>query len=247
MAYAAPSITASGASFAQMQAGGPSGHLELLIGKFAATTDPPTAATWTATGGGSTGGALAAGTYYGVITETNGIGESKPSSEQTQITVAAGNKPRITFQSLQSGNTARNVYLGAVNGLTGGPYFLYATGITAATYDLVNAVPTNSFSVNPPTANSTGLTTFKYQLLRACKQGRLQDAYSFLCQVVDDFNTGQPSTFPLVISKLRDAHLAFLTLATLCNEIGTLIDANAGTLGTTATGIGGRKGVRTWP
>ena len=35
-------------------------------------------------------------------------------------------------------------------------------------------------------------------------------------------------------------------LATACAEMGTLIDANPGTLGTAATPIGGRKLVRTW-
>ena len=39
---------------------------------------------------------------------------------------------------------------------------------------------------------------------------------------------------------------ALAMLATLCAEMGTLIDSNPGTIGTAATGIGGRRSVRTW-
>ena len=47
--------------------------------------------------------------------------------------------------------------------------------------------------------------------------------------------------------KLRHAHAVFAMLDTLCSEMGTLIDANAGTLGTTTNVIGNVKKVRTWP
>jgi hypothetical protein len=84
-------------------------------------------------------------------------------------------------------------------------------------------------------------------LIRSANKGNLQAAYNYLRQVIADFNRGDPSTFGGVETKLRHAHTCFAMLATLCAEMGTLIDANAGTLGTAATGIGGRKGVRTWP
>jgi hypothetical protein len=257
MSYANPSITASGATFANFQARGFSGHLEQLIAAQAATLAPTVAHTWNATGGGASGGLLAAGTYYSVVTETNGIGETTAGPESSQITVAATNIPRITFQSLKSGNTARNVYIGAAGGSSGGPYTLYATGITTATYDLSVAAPSNSFAVAPPTVNSTGLSyslggTLGTQnqplsLVRSGERGDLQQLYRFLAMVLLEFNSGRPVTFQGLMSKFRHAHTAFALLATACQEIGVLIDANPGTLGTAATPIGGRKTVRTWP
>jgi hypothetical protein len=256
MSYPSPNVTASGTTFAQLQAAGASGHLERLISAQAATLAPTVAATWSATGGGSTGGSLAAGTYFGVVTETNGFGETTASPQQTQITVAAGNQPQITFQSLKTGNTARNVYLGAVNGLTGGPYFLYATGITTSTYTLATAVSANSYAVQPPTVNTTGLTWTDAQgngmnlplvLLRGAKDGNLEGTYRLLRHTVYDFLRGDPMTFNGTIQKVRHCGVVFTMLATLCNEIGTLIDANAGTFGASNIPIGLVKTVRTWP
>jgi hypothetical protein len=257
MAYTNPSVTASGATFAQFQARGLSGHLELLIAAQAATLAPTVAHTWTENGGGSSGGLIAAGTYYSVVTETNGFGETTAGPESSQITVTATHIPRITFQTLKSGNTARNVYVGAVGGSSGGPYTLYATGITTATYDLAAAAPTNSFAVAPPTVNSTGLTyslggtlgtqNKSLDLLRAGERNDLQRVYRRLAQVLTDFNRGNPQTFNGVIGQFKHAHIVFAMLATACQEIGTLLDANPGTFSTVATPIGGRKTVRTWP
>jgi hypothetical protein len=256
MAYASPSITASGTTFAQFQAGGVSGHLELLIAAQAATLAPTVAHTWTATGGGASGGSLAAGTYYSVVTETNGIGETTKGPESAQITVNATNIPRITFQTLKTGNTARNVYIGAAGGSTGGPYTLYAEGITASTYDLSAAAPANSFAVAPPTSNTTGLTYTDansighnevLDFLRKQEKGERGKIYGYLHDLIAEFNAGEPISYMGVMVKLRHAHTAFAMLATLCAEMGVLIDANPGTLGTASTPIGGRKMTRTWP
>src|SRR5579872_402698 len=224
MAYTSPNLTPSGTSFAQFQAGGVSGHLERLIAAQAATVAPTAAPTATATGGGSTGGALAAGTYYLVFTETNGIGETTVSPESTQLSVAAGNQPLVTFPTLKTGNTARNLYITAPGGASG-TEVLYATGITAGTYNLAAAGPTNSYAVNPPTANTTGLSyntsagltmNTPLQLLRAAKNGNLEDAFRFLRQVVADFNHGEPTALVGTLTKLRHAHTVFAMLATLC-------------------------------
>jgi hypothetical protein len=256
MAYTSPSITASGTTWAQLQAAGVSGHLERLIAAQAATAAPTSAATATATGGGSTGGSLAAGTYYFVFTETNGIGETTASPEGSQLTVGATNIPRFTFPALKTGNVARRLYLGAVGGSTGGPYTLYATGITTSTFDAAIAAPANSYAVNPPTINSTGLTysagsagtiNKTLELIRGAKTGNLEDVYRSLAKLVSEFLRGEPVPFNSIQLKLRHAQTTFALLDTLCAEIGTLIAANPGTLGTTATGIGNRKGVRTWP
>jgi hypothetical protein len=256
MSYTAPTVVASGTTFAQFQAGGASGHLEKLITAQAATVAPTAAPTATATGGGSSGGALAAGTYYFVHTESNGFGETTASPQGSQLTVAAGNQPQFTFPSLQTGNASRNLYLGALNGSTGGPYYLYASGITTTTYTAAATVPVNSYAMSPPTANTTGFTytdsnknvhSKRLELIRSCKDGNLEDAFRYLRQVIYDFNHGNAMSFGGTISRLRDAHAVFAMLSTLCSEMGTLIDANAGTLGTTINQIGNTAGKRTWP
>ena len=257
MAFTAPNILASGTTWAQLQAGGASGHLEKLItANIAGSAAPTSAATATATGGGSSGGLLAAGTYYFVFTETDGTGETTVSPEGSQLTVASTNQPQFTFPSLKTGNTARNLYLGKVNGSSGGPYTLYASGITTTTYTAATAAPTNSFAVNPPTVNTTAFSytdangnvaNFAYQYIRSAKDGNLQTVYNMLSKIVDNFIKGDPVTFNGEIMKLRHVGTAFTTLATLVNEIGTLVDANAGTLGPATTGIGGSGKSRTWP
>lgn len=255
MSYQAPAPVASGTTFAQFQSGGASGHLELLITAQAATVAPTSGATATAAGGGSTGGLLAAGTYFFVFTESNGFGETTKSPEGSQLTVSPGNQPQFTFPSLKTGNKSRNLYLGAVGGITGGPYTLYASGITTTTFTAAVAVPANSYAVAPPTVNTTGLTSTSagvvqnktLELLRSCRDGNLEDVYRFLRTVIDDFNRGNPSAFPSVMMKLRHAHAVFAMLDTLCSEMGALIDANPGTLGRSIDAIGNTKTKRTWP
>jgi hypothetical protein len=256
MTYTVPSITASGTTFAQFQAGGASGHLEKLITAQVATAAPTAAATATATGGGASGGLLAAGTYYFVHTESNGFGETSASPQGVQLTVGSTNQPQFTFPALQTGNTSRNLYLGAVNGSTGGPYTLYASGITTTTYTAAALAPANSYAMTPPTVISTGLTftdksgnTDNYALsfIRSAKQGNLESVYKFLARVVEEFNSGQPGSFQGTLNKFRRAHIAIAMLNTLCNEMGTLIDANPGTLGRSTGGIGNTSTKRTWP
>lgn len=246
MAYTPPTVVASGTTFAQFQSGGASGQLELLIAAQGATSAPTVKAAWTATGGGATGGSLAAGTYYQVITESNGFGETTAGPEGDQITVSATNIPRVTFQTLKTGNTSRNIYLGAVGGSTGGPYYLYASGITAATKDLGSAVPATSYAVNPPTVNTTGLDTATLSAIRSVKDGNAEDVYRNLRQLIDEFNRGEGVPFGSAFTKLRRAHAAFALLAALCAEMGTLIDANPGTLAPAADGVGNRRLKRTW-
>jgi hypothetical protein len=257
MAYPAPNIIPSGTTWAQLQAAGASGHLERLIAANAHGSNAPTvAATAAATGGASSGGSLAPGTYYFVFTETDGTGETTASPQGVQLTVATGNIPQITFPSLQAGNSARNLYLGAVGGPAGGPYSLYATGITTTTFNASAAAPTNSYAVKPPTINTTAFSyidanghtlNFAYQYIRAAKDGHLADVYRALSKLVDDYLRGDPASWSAVIAKLRHVGTTFATLATLVNEIGTLIDANAGTIKPTTNGIGSGTTQRNWP
>ncbi len=148
MAYISPSITPSGTTFAQFQMGGASRQLENLIAANLNGTAAPSSAPIVSVSG--SGGLLVSGTYYLKITETNGIGETTASPESTQFTVTAGQVPTVTFPALQAGNTARNVYLTPAGGASG-KEVLYATGITASTYNLTYAAPSNSYAVAPPT------------------------------------------------------------------------------------------------
>src|SRR5262249_2213445 len=151
-----------------------------------------------------------------------------------------------TFAALQAGNSARNVYVGTASGAEG----LYASGITAGTFNLSAAIPTNSYAVPVPSVNTTGLTSTnsatgvvghqKLASLRACEKGRLQGVWDNLAGLVSQFNRGEPVSYSSVVLKLRDAHTVFALLAQLCAEAGTLIDANPGRLTNVTTGIGGQ-------
>ncbi len=252
MAYTSPSIAPSGTTFAQFQAGGVSGQLERLIAANFSATAAPSAPTLSPTGGGNTGGNLAAGTYYVKVTETNGTGETTASPE-VSVTIASGNVPQVTFAALQTGNTARNVYVGTASA----GEVLYSSGITTGTFNLSTAIPTNSYAVPVPTVNTTGLTNTsgaggvvgnrKLAGLRACERGRLQAVWADMAWLISQFNRGEPASFGDVLTKLRDAHTVFAVLTQLCAEMGTLIDANPGHLTHVSTGIGGQKTVRQWP
>jgi hypothetical protein len=252
MAYISPSIDPSGTTFAQFQAGGVSGQLERLIAANFSGNAAPAAPTLSATGGGTTGGNLAAGTYFVKVTETNGIGETIASPEAS-VTIAAGNIPQVTFAALQAGNSARNLYVGPASGAE----VLYASGVTAGTLNLSAAIPTNSYAVPAPTVNTTGLTSMnastgvvgnqKIAALRASERGRLQAVWANLASLISQFNRGEPVSFMDMVMKLRDAHTVFALLAQLCAEMGALIDANPGHFTKVTTGIGGQKTVRQWP
>jgi hypothetical protein len=104
MSYVAPNVQPSGTTFVQFQAGGTSGQLERLItANSAATSNPSTAATVAITGGGTSGGSLAPGSYYLTFTESNGFGETLPSPESLQISVSAQIPPSTAPQIAATG------------------------------------------------------------------------------------------------------------------------------------------------
>ncbi len=250
MSYTAPLVVASGINFATFQSDGASGHLEALITAQAATAAPTVAATLSQTG---SGGSLTAATYYCVITESNGFGETTAGPVSSGQAISGTEELVVTFQSLKSGNVSRNTYLGTSSS---GPFTLAASGTTTSTLTILAPPPTNSYAVNPPTVNTTGLTytdangivhNKRLELLRALKDGNAETVYEFLRQVIYDFNHGMPMTFSGTLSRLRDVHTVVAMLSTLCTEAGTLIDANAGTLGTKLDGIGNTAKKRTWP
>jgi len=84
-------------------------------------------------------------------------------------------------------------------------------------------------------------------LVRAAKDGNLEDSYRYLARVVSEWNQGEPLSSVAATEKLRHAHTAFAMISTACNEIGVLIDANPGTLKSTVTPIGTTAVRRSWP
>ena len=196
MSYTAPSVAASGISFATWQSDGASGHLEALItANLSATAAPTSAPTLSQTGSGTT---LPAATYYVVVTESNGFGETTASPASTGQAITLGQNLVVTFPSLKTGNVSRNTYVGTASG---GPFTLAASGTTASTVTISAPLPTNSYAVNPPTVNTTGLTytdansmvhNRRLEMLRAAKDGNLELVYQFFRQVVYDFNHGNP-------------------------------------------------------
>jgi hypothetical protein len=109
--------------------------------------DPTTAPTATATGGGATGGSLAAGTYLLAYTLVTALGETLRSSQSIALVVASTNIPRVTFPALPTGAVSRNLYI-STDGGGAGTQTLYASGITALTYDMAIAAPgTGAFPV----------------------------------------------------------------------------------------------------
>lgn len=242
MAFTAPSITASGLTFAQLQSGGPAAHLESLITANTGPTTAPTAAPTLSESG--SGGTLPAATYYVVITETNGIGETTASPVSSGQAITLGQDLVITYPSLQSGNTARNAYVGTSNT---GPFTLAVTGATGSTSTITAPLPSNSFAVNPPTANTTGLSTLQLQLLRYAKSGDLQKVWDFLHLTVTNFCKGRPVAFNQSQKKLSDVAVVFAILNKMCSEAGTLVDANPGHFTSSATPIGSSETARVWP
>ncbi len=256
MAYLSPSITASSATFSQLQAGGFTAVLEKSItANKTARSTPTTPATVSAAGVSTSGGSLAAGGYLINFTETNGIGETAASTESAAMTVATAGIPLITFPTIQTGNTARNLYATAANGATG-TEVLYATGITTATYAMTAVAPSNSYAVIPPSVNTTGYTytdgnnivhNHALSYIRSFERGNAQMLYNDLSKIVNDYLRGDPIPYGAVLSKFRHCATAFATLSKSCDEVGVLLDANPGSLSTTATGTGGRIGQRTFP
>lgn len=107
------------------------------------------------TGGGATGGLLASGAYFAKYTWTNANGETTPSPETFNFTVATGNIPAMALAPAPQGATGINIYLTAAAGGTGTEVLYDSLPIPTATF------PSNlagylqpSTSTNPETPPS---------------------------------------------------------------------------------------------
>ena len=234
MSYDAPTITASGTTWAQFKTMGLTGQLEALIAAQVAASvvlSTPAQPTIAVTGGGASGGLLAAGTYFAIVTFEDIYGETVGSPESALFTVAAGDKPRLTFGAIPATAVQVNVYLTPVNGAAGTEVY-YSNATSGTTVDLLLAAVASQ--VVPPTVNSTGWSAGITSRLRSLEQ---TDQYIRMADLVANFLHGNP--VPIATFKSEIAHFATINamLHTLANEVGVLVDANQGTISTVAVGL----------
>jgi hypothetical protein len=250
MSFVNPSVAGSGLSpsaWAQFQAAGLTGLLDLVIRSNSnPTPDPTAAATVAVTGGGATGGQLAAGAYYARYCETNGIGSTGPSPEVGPFTVAAGNIPSLSFPALQAGNVARDVYLSPAGGVAG-TELLYQRGVTAGTFNLAVAAPSNSYPAPLPAGNTTALGFHQLELLKGVKRGSLQGAWGRAEVAATNFMRGDPTAHRDALRAVRDSAVVIALVSQAVAELGGAIEANPGTMGTKPLGTGLIVPRRSWP
>jgi len=106
------------------------------------------------TGGGTSGGLLAPGTYYVEANYATSYGESAPGPNSMTFNVAAGQIPQVTVPAIPSGDTV-NLYLSSASG-TSGSATLYRSGITSTTVSLDQAASGSGATVTT-SATSTAL------------------------------------------------------------------------------------------
>lgn len=247
MAFPTPTVITSGTAFSGFS--GASGLLEALIAAQVATV-APSAATLSETGSGHT---LPGATYYVQVTETNGFGETTPTQCGSQA-ITLGEQLVVTYAGLKTGNFARNVYIGTQSNYSDSK--LAASGQTGSTTTFAAPLPTNSYAVAPPTANSTALTytdalgntvNKAFVLAQKATKNDLQSAWDYGRQAITNFLQGRPVNFQSEMQKIYHARSVFLLLVQTLTECGTLIDANAGTLHNSSNPIGNATVVRQWP
>lgn len=117
----------------------------------AAPTTPVQAATSTAT----TGGTLAAATYFYVITAINATGETIASNEKSQITTGATSTVTLGWASV-TGATGYNIYRSTT---TGTEVFLATVGAVTSYIDTGSATPGTATPPVTATAVATTVTT----------------------------------------------------------------------------------------
>lgn len=245
--YVTANVRTSGASFSDLQSDGLRGLVAALVAANAAITDPTSAATVSATGGGASGGALPAGDYFVSYTWVDGAGETTAGTSEcvSAFTVASGNKPRVTIPSLPSGVACANIYLTLADGASG-TETLYATGVTTTTFDLLYAANSDPANVAPPTTNTTGLAKIQ-GLVDALFVGQSDRVMNRLSLLLHNFLSGKPMALNDVKKLQLQYSAALRAAAKAWDDVGALIVANPGTLGgANKGGAGQRVPVRTF-
>ena len=111
----------------------------------------------TAAGGATNTEVLA---FTGITATTYTIATAPPASTVSppSTNTTTTNIPKITaFPALQTGNSARNIYLTPPNGGSGSEVLYYRES-TASTFTFSSAAPASNYAVAPPTVNTTGYT-----------------------------------------------------------------------------------------
>ncbi len=169
---------------------------------------PGNAPTISVTGGGSTGGLLAAGTYFVRYSFYGPFGETWASAAGT-FTSASGNIPRVTIPALPTGATAAKIYLSPVGG-TALQCTLYATAVAPTTYDLATAYATGGAAYpadvtqTSGTVNGVTQTAIDASTYEGSATGDLTETYTI---IVTQASTGGDLTtakFQVVSASGRD-------------------------------------------
>lgn len=100
----------------------------------------------------TTGGTVAANTYYGVVTYTNAVGETTGSTQLSIVTTGATST--ITIPSPAAPTPAATGWKAYLGTISGGPYYLQGSASAIGTNLTLTATPATS-GANPPTNNST--------------------------------------------------------------------------------------------
>lgn len=223
----ATTIVASGTTWAQLKTGGPRVVLDNLVSTNVAKADPTTAATVSATGGGASGGLLQVGStasYFFVYTFCDAFGETLGGGRSTSTSVATTNIPRVTLPTKPTGVAYMNLYLGT----TSGAETLYATGITATTFDCSYAALPDA-GMTLPTANSTGAAAHRallYSILDS--NGSIpQKTFSDLLSNYLRGDAIERREYYRHLSRQEGVLRAWMTMLA---EIRVLVAANPGTL-----------------
>lgn len=113
-----------------------------LVSGLVNIQEPSLAPQATTSGGGTTGGSLAAGTYVAQYTYVDSSGESAGSPQSSSFTITAGEIPQLSFPTIPAGDTM-NVYL-AETSAGQSTATLYQSGVTTTTLDLSQAQGTGA-------------------------------------------------------------------------------------------------------
>ncbi len=233
----ATSIVASGTTWAQLKTGGYRAVLDNLVSTNTAKADPTTTATVSATGGGSSGGLLQVGStasWYFVYTFCDAFGETLGGGRSTATSVATTNIPRVTLPSKPTGVAFMNLYLGTVSGSE----TLYATGITATTFDCSYAAWADP-GMTLPAVNTTGAAVHHdllYSILDANGSFKQQRYSDFLSSYLRG-DAIERRDYYRELHKEEGILRAWLTLVA---EVRVLVAANPGTLAwSTGGGLNG--------
>lgn len=227
--YVASAVATSGATLTTLQAGGLQGLINSIIAANVALANPSVQATVSATGGGSSGGLLPAGTYYCSYTFLGPGGETTVgTSESASFTISSGNKPQVSLPAVPSGGRSINLYLTAVGGAVG-TETLYATGITGTTFNMIYAAGTDVTGPAPPTTNTTGLASLT-QMLHAPLNFQPERVFLKLSEHVTSFIQGDGTSYAQVLKQIRDYTDIFQAYKQVLDDFGTIVAAHPGTL-----------------